>query len=102
MLTRDTLWKDPRALGATCATTATVLGLLYMRAAGAPTVLLMVNALSLVMGLALFAVITPTGFASRRSGGVLAALGGLLLATALLGVSVEGASRWVRVAGLSL
>jgi len=79
-----------------------VLGLLYMSAAGAPSVHLAVNALSLVMGLALFAVISPTGLASRFSGGVLVALGGLLLATALLGVSVEGASRWVRVAGLSL
>jgi hypothetical protein len=102
MVTQDKRLTNPRALGVACAATATVLGLLYMSAAGAPSVHLAVNALSLVMGLALFAVISPTGLASRLSGGVLVALGGLLLATALLGVSVEGASRWVRVAGLSL
>lgn len=94
--------KNPRALGVACASTATALGLLYMSSAGAPSVYLAVNALSLVMGLALFAVIPSTGLAPRRSGGMLVALGCLLLATAVFGVSVEGASRWVRVAGLSL
>jgi cell division protein FtsW (lipid II flippase) len=73
-----------------------------MSAAGASPVHLAVNALSLVMGLALFAMIPSTGLALRLSGGVLVAFGGLLLATALFGVSVEGASRWIRVAGLSL
>ena len=63
---------------------------------------LVVNALSLVIGLALFAVMSSAGIASRRSGGVVLVLGGLLLATALFGVSVEGASRWIRVGGVSL
>lgn len=94
--------KNPRAVGVACATAATGLGLLYMSAAGAPTIYLAVNALSLVMGLALFAVIPSTGLASRLSDGVVVVLGGLLLATALFGVSVEGASRWIRVGGLSL
>lgn len=94
--------RTPRALGVGCAIAATGLGLLYMASAGAPTIYLAVNALSLVMGLALFAVIPPSAIASRLSGGVLVVLGGLLLATALFGVSVEGASRWIRVAGLSL
>ena len=102
MVTQDRRLKNPRALGVACAVTATVLGLLYMSAAGAPSVYLAVNALSLVLGLALFAVIPSTGLASRLSGGVLVALGGLLLATALFGVPVEGASRWIRAAGLSL
>jgi cell division protein FtsW (lipid II flippase) len=36
------------------------------------------------------------------SGGAVAVLGSLLLVTALFGVTVEGASRWMRVASLSL
>lgn len=99
---QNRLLKNPRALGVACAATATMLGLLYMSAAGAPTVHLAVNALSLVIGLALFAAIPSSALASRRSSGVLVALGALLLATALFGVAVEGASRWIRVAGLSL
>jgi cell division protein FtsW (lipid II flippase) len=94
--------KNPRAIGIVCATAATGLGLLYMSAAGAPTIHLGVNALSLLMGLALFAVIPSTRLASRLPGGVVVALGGLLLATALFGVSVEGASRWIRVGGLAM
>ena len=94
--------KNPRAVGVVCATTATGLGLLYMSAAGAPTIHVMVNALSLVMGLALFAVMPSNGIVSRLSGVVVVLLGGMLLATALFGVSVEGASRWIRVGGLAL
>jgi hypothetical protein len=101
-VTRNQRLNHPRTLGVACAATTTVLGLLYMNAAGAPFVYLAVNALSLLMGLALFAVIPSIGLTSRFSGGVLVALGGLLLATALFGVSVDGASRWIRVAGLSL
>ena len=101
-MTQNRRLKNPRALGLACAATATVLGLLYMSAAGAPSVHLAVNALSLVIAVALFAVMPGSRLASRLSGGVLVALGSLLLATALFGVSVEGASRWIRVAGLSL
>lgn len=102
METHNTRLKNPRAVGVACACAATGLGLLYMAAAGAPRIHLAVNLLSLVMGLALFAVIPSTGLAPRVSGGVLIVLGGLLLATALFGVSVDGAARWIRVAGLSL
>lgn len=73
-----------------------------MAAAGAPAVHLAVNTLALVMGLAVFAVMQSSGQALRLPGGVAIALGGLLLATALFGVSVEGASRWLRIGGLSL
>lgn len=94
--------RNARALGIGSAIAATGLGLLYMASAGAPTIYLAVNALSLVMGLALIAAIPPTALASRSSGGLIVLLGGLLLATALFGVSVEGASRWIRIADLSL
>ena len=93
---------SPRALGIACAMSATVLGLLYLHAAGAPITHLVVNALSLVMGLALLAVIPQSVQGSRASGGVVLALGIMLLYTAMFGTSVEGASRWVRVGGVSL
>lgn len=102
MVPPTTRLRDARALGIASAIAATGLGLLYMASAGAPTIYLAVNALSLVMGLMLIAAIPPTALASRYSGGLIVVLGGLLLATALFGVSVEGASRWMRVAGLSL
>ena len=102
MWTRSTRLQNPRALGAVCATTATGLGLLYMGAAGAPSIHLVVNAVSLVMGIAVVGVLRPAMLPSRSSAGAVVVLGGLLLATALFGVSVEGASRWIRVGGLSL
>ena len=92
----------PRTMGIACALSATLLGLLYLHAASAPTTHLLVNALSLVMGLALFAVIRRSAHGSRAAGGVVLALGVMLLATAIFGVSVEGASRWARVGGVSL
>jgi hypothetical protein len=73
-----------------------------MSAAGAPSLLLAVNGLSLVLGLALFALVAPNRLVPRLSGFFLVVLGGVLLATALFGVSADGATRWVRVAGISL
>ena len=93
---------SPRAVGIACALSSTLLGLLYMHAAGAPATYLVVNALSLVMGLALLAVIPQRQQASRAAGGVVLTLAVMLLATAMFGVSVDGASRWMRVAGVSL
>ena len=101
MTAHSTRLKNPRALGIACATAATGLGLLYMGAAGAPAIYLVVNALSLVMGLAVVGVMRSDTLASRWAGAVVV-LGGLLLATALFGDSVEGASRWIRVGGVSL
>lgn len=102
MKKHDRRLRNPRSIGIVCAITATGLGLLYMAAAGAPKIYLAVNALSLVIGLALFAVTPSTGLTSRLSGVMVIAFGVLLLATAHFGVSVEGASRWIRVGGLSL
>jgi hypothetical protein len=93
---------SPRAIGIVCALSATLLGLVYLHVAGAPTSHLIVNSLSLVMGLVLFSVIHQSTPKSRPWGGVVLALGAMLLATAMFGVSVDGASRWVRVSGVSL
>lgn len=102
MQTNDGFLRTPRAIGVACAGAATGLGLAYMAAAGAPAIYLAVNALALAMGLTLFAGIRSSGQAPRLAGGGAVVLGGLLLATALFGGSVEGASRWIRVGGLSL
>lgn len=102
MTTRNTRLKNPRTLGVACAVLATGLGLLYMGAAGAPSIYLFVNALSLIIGIAVVGVLRPAMLASRSSAGAVAVLGVLLLATALFGVPVEGASRWIQVGGLSL
>lgn len=97
------LLENPRAAGVACAVAATALGLVYMAAAGAPPLYLAVNGLALLMGLAFFALLRPSaGEAPAMHGGVMVAFGGALLATALLGVSVEGAVRWLQVGGLSL
>lgn len=93
---------SPRMMGIACAVSATLLGLLYLHAAGAPPTLLIVNALSLVMGLALLGLIGERAHESRAAGGVVLALAVMLLAATIFGVSVEGASRWVRVGGVSL
>ncbi len=99
---RNGLLRDPRAVGVGCAIAATGLGLAYMAAAGAPTVHLVVNSLALLMGLVIFALMRSSRQPARLPGGTTVALGGLLLATALFGVPVEGASRWIRIGGLSL
>lgn len=99
--------RTPLAIGLACASVATGLGLAYLAAAGAPAIYLVVNALSLAMGLSVVLVMHVHGrHMSLRgpllSGGLAVALGGLLLATALFGGAVGGASRWVRIGGLSV
>jgi hypothetical protein len=97
------LRQNPRAVGVACAIAATGLGLAYMAAAGAPRLYLAVNGLALLLGLAFFGVLrSSSGQAPLLPAGVTLAFGGALLATTLFGVSVEGASRWVRVGGLSV
>lgn len=95
--------KNPRAVGVACAIGAISLGIAYMAAAGAPAHYLGTNAAALIMGLASFGVITRARQqAAHMASGLMVVLGGALLATALFGVSAEGATRWVRVGPLSL
>jgi hypothetical protein len=99
----DSLLENPRMAGVACAIAATGLGLAYMAAAGAPPLYLAVNVLALLMGLAFFGLLRPAaGQARHLPPAVTLAFGAVLLATALFGSSVEGASRWLRVGGLSL
>ena len=94
---------DSRAVGLAAAISAVTLGLLYLHMAGAPARLLLMNLAALAIGLALFALAKPLSLAARRHRGpLLIGLGLVLLLTTLGGVSVEGATRWVTIGGLSI
>lgn len=95
--------RHPRALGAACAIGAVLLGLAYMMIAGAPLRYLAINAVALVIGLALAAVLGRAGAAGRPwTSAAIATMAGALLATALLGDKVEGATRWVQLGAMSV
>lgn len=96
------LW-EPRTLGVAAAVAATLLGLFYLVAAGAPLRHLVVNLAALALGLVALGGVDKAGLVDRRSSGlVLLLLGGALLATALFGASAEGASRWIWIGPLSV
>jgi cell division protein FtsW (lipid II flippase) len=93
----------PRLLGLVCAAGAVGLGLAYMAAAGAPPRYLVVNLAALILGAAVWLGLGPWA-SSRpaRNGQAVLALTLPLVATALFGIPVDGASRWVNVGPLSV
>ena len=74
-----------------------------MAAGGALAVYAIINAAALVIGMALLAIVLRQRDDSARLEGafVLAAAAGLL-ATAMLGITIDGAVRWVRIGVVSL
>jgi cell division protein FtsW (lipid II flippase) len=97
------LLDHPRLLGLVCATSAVVLGLAYMAAAGAPARYLVVNLAALLLGAMMWRGLGPrAGAWLARSGWPVVGLALLLLATALFGAAVEGAARWVRVGPINV
>jgi hypothetical protein len=96
------LMQHPERLSALTATGATGLGVVVMAAAGAPKTYLVINLAALVIGLALLAIFRRTRTTPAQAGwlSLAAALG--LLATALLGTNLDGASRWVQIGVISL
>ncbi len=99
----DTLMRRPRLLGIACAIGAVALGLAYMSLAGAPPRHLGTNLGALTIGLAMLALLGRVLPAGRQwSGGAIMTMAGALLATALLGIKVDGAARWVTLGGLSI
>ncbi len=73
-----------------------------MYAAGAPSYYLLVNFSALAAGLLGASFVRSARVVNRRVVGTLTvAVGLVLLATALVGHRVDGASRWVRIAGIS-
>lgn len=99
---RDKLLQSPQFLGVLAATGATGLGVLVMAAAGAPKAYLIINMAALTIGVALLALLQRNRTNATYAGwlGLAAAAG--LLATALLGTTIDGATRWVRIGVVSL
>jgi hypothetical protein len=97
----------PRAIGFACAIGAVLLGLAYMAAARAPMGYIGINAAALMIGILIIGILETVDagriWNTRYGPGALSvALALALLATALLGVRVEGAARWVSLGGLSI
>lgn len=99
----DNTTASPSVVGIACAISATMLGIAYMVMGGAPYGYLGINFGALLIGLVLLAVIVRAARTLERwSGPAMAAIGLFLLATALLGVELDGVSRWVKIGGLSV
>lgn len=93
----------PRRLGLLCAAGAVALGLAYLSAAGAPSRYLLVNLAALVLGAtAWLALGRAAGSRLAGAGWATLALALALLMTALFGLAVDGASRWVSLGPLTL
>ena len=90
----------PRQLAALCAIAATLLGIAWMAAAGAPPRYLAVNGAALLLGLIAVALLSRVGDVGRGIVNLMLAI--LLLLTALMGASAEGVTRWVQVGGVML
>ena len=93
----------PRVVGLWCAAGSVGLGLAYMAAAGAPARYLALNAAALLLGATAWLGIGPQ-VSSRlaRNGWPVVALALPLLATALFGSAIEGASRWLFIGAISV
>jgi hypothetical protein len=93
----------PRLLGLVCGIAAVAIGLTYLFAAGAPSRYLLVNLAALAIGtIAWLALCRAAETRLSGTGPLVLALSLALLATALFGVTIEGASRWVSVGPLTL
>jgi cell division protein FtsW (lipid II flippase) len=103
MQPRHSRLAHPRWIAIGCAAAATGLGLAYMTAAGAPRRYLAINAGALALGMGLAGLVTVIRKTARQQSGLgILALGVLLLASSLFGVTVNGATRWVSLGGFSL
>jgi len=103
LLTMNSISARPRLLGLICGAGAVGMGMAYMLAAGAPSRYLLVNLAALVVGATAWLALSRTGGSRLASAGIATlALAVPLLATALFGVAVDGASRWVSIGPLNL
>jgi len=86
-----------------CAATSVTFGAIYLVAAGAPRLYILSNAAALAVGVVAASLIRRVPLRNQMLAGALTVvIGLLLLATAAFGIRIDGASRWVRVAGISL
>ncbi len=92
--------RDP-IIGITCAIAAVGLGTVYMTLGGAPDRLIIVNLAALLIGIGLCLWLSQSRrLKAERIALIAPLLGATLLATALLGLQADGASRWISLAGL--
>lgn len=99
----DRLANRPRLLGLLCAAAAVGLGLAYMAAAGAPARYMGINLAALVLGAGVWLSLGPrAGARLAGDGWAVVALALSLLATALFGAAVDGASRWINVGPIAV
>jgi hypothetical protein len=85
-----------------CAAASVALGAIYMFAAGATLRYIVVNAAALLAGVAAASLVRRVVVNGRAAEASTICSGLLLVATAMLGVQIDGASRWFRVSGISL
>lgn len=92
--------RDP-IIGIACAIAAVALGTVHMTLGGAPDRLIIVNLAALLIGIGLCLWLSQSRhLKGERIALIAPLLGTSLLATALLGLQADGASRWISVAGL--
>lgn len=102
MMDHTSLLKRPRTVGIACAFAATCLGIFYMIAAGAPARYIIVNAAAFLLGVVALRGLAQ-GVQTRRFTSIVMIASGLsLIATAMFGASVDGASRWTWFGPLSV
>lgn len=90
-------------IGLGCAAGAVGFGLLYLTAAGAPARYILLNAAALAVGFAgYFTIVRPRWRLGRAGEAIQPALGLLLLATALFGMTIEGAARWASLGPITI
>jgi cell division protein FtsW (lipid II flippase) len=94
--------QQPVRLGVLAAVLANGLGLAVMAAAGAPVSYLVINTAALAIGLALLGLLNRTHATPAQAGWLCLACAAALLATALLGTTMSGATRWVQVGVVAL
>lgn len=100
---QDDLLRQPRRLVIACAVGATSLGIVHMLAAEAPLRHVATNVAALLLALiGLGAIPRLTGGGRLGAGLTSIALGLALLATALFGISVDGAARWISIGGVAV
>lgn len=93
-------FESGQRLGVLAAIGATGLGIAVMAAAGAPNAYLVINLAALAIGLALLALLQRARITGQ--GWLMLAAAAGLLATALFGTTIDDATRWVRIGGVSI
>ena len=90
-------------MGLICGVLSVALGLIYLEASHAPVSYIVVNICAAVIGIAAYIVATRLAKTpSRMSGNAWYGVAVFFLAASLLGSSVEGVHRWIRVGPLTL